>query len=143
MSQMSSPSRLRVEIHRDTRDIDPRDWDCVLRPDDLLMSHAFVRVCQDAQIENATFWHLTVWDGAEIAGIATIHRMAVNLELLSDGLTREFIGKLKQRWPDVMRIPVLFCGLPVSCGRPCLRISAGADCSAVCRAVARTMENIA
>src|SRR5215469_7307040 len=118
---------LRVRVFTDIHDIDPADWDQLLGPDDVLMSHSFVRVCQEAQIENAQFWHLIVSEGHRIVAVATLHRMFVNLELLSEGLTRSLIRTLKQRWAGLLRIPVMFCGLPVSLGQSCLRISENAN----------------
>ncbi len=134
---------LRVRVYRDIREVEAAEWDSVLGPDDLLMSHRFGRACQQARIEDAVFWHLLISEGEEIVGVATLHRMGVNLESLSDGLTRKLVGKLKCRWPGFFRLPVLFCGLPVSCGEPCLKVSARADFNQVCSAVIEVMECVA
>jgi len=32
----------------------------------------------------------------------------------------KMIEAVKTGWPDFLRLPVLFCGLPVSCAQPCL-----------------------
>ncbi len=138
-----SPGGLSVRVLRDIRDVEESDWDSLLSPDDLLLSHRFVRVCQQAQIENASFWHLVISDGDEIVGIATLHRMIVNLELLSNGLTRKLVAKMKTQLPGFLRLPVLFCGLPVSNGQPCLKIRAHADFNKVCLAVVEVMESVA
>jgi hypothetical protein len=140
---LTSRQGLRVRVHRDIREVEAAEWDSVLGPDDLLMSHRFGRACQEARIEDATFWHLLISKGEEVVGVATLHRMCVNLESLSDGLTRELVGRVKGRWPGFFRLPVLFCGLPVSCGEPCLKVSARADFEQVCSAVIEVMECVA
>lgn len=134
---------LRVNVYRDICEVEEALWDSVLEPDDLLMSHRFIRACQQARIEDAEFWHLLISEGEEIVGIATLHCMHVNLELLSNGLTRKLVERLKTRWQGFLRLPVLFCGLPVSCGEPCLKISARADFNEVCSAVISVMERVA
>jgi predicted N-acyltransferase len=140
---MNGRDRLQVRVHRDICEIKAEEWDSVLGPDDLIMSHRFVRACQEARIEDAEFWHLVMSDGEEVVCVATLYRMWVNLELLSSGLTRRLVERLKQRWPGFFRLPVLFCGLPVSTGQPCLKVCAGADFDAVCAALTEAMERIA
>jgi len=134
----------RVEVFRHIDQVDRRLWDSILGPDDLLMSHAFVKACQDARIANVDgFWHVLVSRDGQLVCTATLHRMAVCLELLSSGLTRRMVAGLKAMWPAFLRVPVLFCGLPVSCGQPCLKIAGCVDPDCACDAIAGTMEAIA
>ena len=134
---------LEIHVYRDIRHISAAEWDSVLGPDDLLMSHRFVEACQQARIEDAAFWHLLISKNDKTIGVATLHRMFVNLELLTSGLTRKLVDQLKARWPGFLRLPVLFCGLPVSCGQPCLKISCDAQFEQACAAVVEVMERIA
>ncbi|HEX8772899.1 MAG TPA: GNAT family N-acetyltransferase [Pyrinomonadaceae bacterium] len=134
---------LRLRVCRDIREVEAREWDSVLEPDDLLMSHSFIRACQEARIEEAEFWHLLVYGNEQIICVATLYRMHVNLELLSNGLTRRLIERLKGLWPGFFRLPVLFCGLPVSSGQPCLKIRPEADYEPVCSVLTGAMERIA
>jgi predicted N-acyltransferase len=136
-------SGLRLQVYRDIREIEAARWDSVLGPDDVLMSHSFVRACQEARIEDAEFWHLLISKGEEIVCVATLYRMRVNLELLSSGLTRRLVERLKGHWPGFFRLPVLFCGLPVSSGQPCLKIAARADSEPVCSVLIGAMEQLA
>lgn len=140
---LESGRGLTVRVYRDIGEVEPAEWDSLLGPGDLLMSHRFVLACQRAGIEDAVFWHILIYDGEELVGVATLHRMSVNLELLSGGLTRQLVGRVKGRWPGFLRLPVLFCGLPVSCGEPCLKISPRADFEEVCSAVVGAMERAA
>jgi hypothetical protein len=130
-------------VYRDISQVAAAEWDSVLGPDDLLMSHRFVQACQQARIEDAAFWHLLISNGNEIIGVATLHRMFVNLELLMNGLARRLVDQLKRSWPGFLRLPVLFCGLPVSCGQPCLKITTNAQFEQACAAVVEVMERVA
>jgi predicted N-acyltransferase len=134
---------LEIRVYRDISHVAAAEWDSVLGPDDLLMSHRFVQACQQARIEDAAFWHLLISKNDEIIGVATLHRMFVNLALFTNGMTRKLVDQLKGRWPGFLRLPVLFCGLPVSCGQPCLKIRAGAQFEQACSAVVEIMEQVA
>src|ERR1051325_8374578 len=111
---LTASGGLRLRVSRDIREVEASEWDSVLGPDDLLMSHSFIRACQEARIEDAEFWHLLVYSDEQLVCVATLYRMWVNLELLSNGLTRKLVERLKGMWPGFFRLPVLFCGLPVS-----------------------------
>lgn len=140
---MKAEGGLRVRVCRDIREVEAPEWDSVLGADDLLMSHSFIRACQEARIEDAEFWHLLIYSGERIVCVASLYRMSVNLELLSSGVTRRLVERLKGAWPGFFRLPVLFCGLPVSSGQPCLKISPEADFEPVCSILTAAMERIA
>ena len=140
---LTASGGLRLRVSRDIREVEASEWDSVLGPDDLLMSHSFIRACQEARIEDAAFWHLLVYSDEQLVCVATLYRMWVNLELLSNGLTRKLVERLKGMWPGFFRLPVLFCGLPVSSGQPCLKIRSGADSEAACAVLIGVMERIA
>lgn len=140
---MQSINGLDIRVYKDIEGIDAAEWDALLGPDDLLMSHRFIRACQQARIENAEFWHIVIRKDREVVGIATLHRMRVNLELLSNGLTRKLVRQIKSVRPNFFQLPVLFCGLPVSSGQPCLKISPRVDFKEACAAVIEVMETIA
>jgi hypothetical protein len=140
---LNASGGLTVRVCRDIREVEACEWDSVLGPDDLLMSHSFIRACQEARIEEAEFWHLLIYSGERIVCVATLHRMHVNLELLSGGLTRRLVAGLKGLWPGFFRLPVLFCGLPVSSGQPCLKIRSEGDYEPVCSVLIGAMERLA
>ncbi|HKY29773.1 MAG TPA: GNAT family N-acetyltransferase [Pyrinomonadaceae bacterium] len=140
---MQSINVLDIRVYRDIDEIDAAEWDALLGPEDLLMSHRFIRACQQARIENAEFWHLVIKKDDAVVGIATLHRIIVNLELLSNGLTRKLVRVMKSVWPNFFRLPVLFCGLPISSAQPCLKISSEVDFNHAFGAVIEVMERIA
>jgi hypothetical protein len=133
---------LRVRAHRDIDEIDAAEWDSLLDAEDLQLSHQFVRLCQRSRVEGADYWHLLVYDDGRLCCVASLSRIHVCLDVLSSGVTRVLIRSVRRRFPAFLRIPLLFCGLPVSFGQPCLKLAPGADADAVCRAIARAMRRI-
>jgi hypothetical protein len=113
---------LQVRVYRDINDIAAPEWDSLLGPDDLQMSHRFVRICQETRTE-ADFWHLMLYEGGRLCCVASLSCMDVCLDLLAGELSRSLVQLVRQAWPGFLRIPVLFGGLPVSFGQPCLKLA--------------------
>jgi hypothetical protein len=131
--------RLRVRTHRDIDEINPAEWDSLPGADELQLSHRFVRLCQRSRVEDAEYRHLLVYDDDRLCCVASLSRMHVCLDVLSSGLTRALVRSVRRRHPSFLRLGLLFCGLPVSFGQPCLAVAPWADAGAVCGALARAM----
>ena len=123
--------------------MDASEWDSVLTPDDLQMSHRFVRTCQESGIEDARYWHVMVHDASGVSCVATLSRFHVSLDVLSQGWVRAAVRAIRRVHSNFLEIPMLFCGLPVSFGQPCFRVRDGADARAAIRLVTRTIEEVA
>lgn len=132
----------RATVRRHIDEIPPAEWDSLLDPADVQLSHRFVKVCQDADIEGAQYRHILLYDGEGLAGIATLSFMKVALELLASSRVRGLVEALRRARPSFLHIPVLFCGLPVSFGRPCIRFRHDADGIAGLALLCRTMNRI-
>jgi hypothetical protein len=115
----------------------------LLAPEELQLSHRFVRLCQLSRVEDAEYRHLLVYDHDRLCCVATLSRMDVCLDVLASGATRSLIRSVRQRLPGFLRVGLLFCGLPVSFGQPCLKLAPWADVAAVCRLLARVMGRVA
>jgi predicted N-acyltransferase len=71
---------------------------------------------------------------------ASFSRMEVALDLLSTGVVRS-VTRAVRRWREgFFRVPVAFCGLPVSFGQSSLRIRPGADAPAIAGLIAEELE---
>ena len=134
---------LLVDVFRNILDVDEAIWDAALTQEDIFMSRDFVAVCQLSAIAEAEYWHLVVWSGETPVGVATIHQMFVNLDLLTVGAIRYLAQVAKSCSPNFLRLQLLICGLPVSIGKPCCRVLPGGKGAQVMQAVASTMEQIA
>ncbi len=132
-----------VRVFRDIRQVDARQWDSLLGPEDLQVSHRFIRTCQESSVENAEYWHVMVHDANGLCCVATLSRFHISLDVLCQGWTRAAIRTVRRFYWGFLRIPMLFCGLPVSFGQPGLRIRDDADAPFAIRQVAQTMEDVA
>jgi predicted N-acyltransferase len=120
--------------------IPPEVWDAVVPEDEVQSSHAFAAACEDADVEHASYWHLTIRRDAELVGVASLFIMPVRLDLLASGLVRSALQQVRRFSPRFLRPNVLFCGLPVSAGRPCLAARSDGDLPDVLHAVARAID---
>ncbi len=130
-----------VSVHRHIDEIDAAEWDFLLDPADVQLSHRFVKICEDAGVEQAEHRHVLLYDSEGLAGIASFSFMEVSLELLTSRRLRRTVQAVRRRRPTFWRIPVLFCGLPVSFGRPCVKFRTGSDTAAGVRTLCGLMRD--
>lgn len=140
-STAGETGRYVVHAYTDIGDVDPREWDSLLAPDDVQATQRFIGACQNSRVADAAYRHITVHDDERLHAIASCCRMEVALDLLSTGVVRGAIQGMRRWRRDFLRVPVAFCGLPVSFGQSCLRLRPGADAPAITRLVARELES--
>ena len=134
---------LETRVHDSIDEIEPAMWDSLLEPGDYLASHRFVGVCERSGIGAAQFRHVLVFEGGALAGLASLFRMDVPLDLLTTGVTRRLFDLARRLKPSLTRVPVVFCGLPVSLGGSCLRIAPNRAASEVVACITAAMEDFA
>ena len=139
-SAAGATGRYVVQAHADIAGVDPHEWDSLLSPDDLLATQRFIGVCQRSAVADAAYRHIMVRDGGRLVAIATFCRTQVALDLLSTGMARAAIQGVRRWRRDFLRVPVAFCGLPVSFGQSSLRVRPGTDASAMAGLLARELE---
>ena len=142
-ARSGSGHALHVSVYRHIQEIDAGDWDCLLGPDDLQATHRFVKVCQDSGIEDAEYRHVLVRRGSVVEATASFCCFRVALDVLATGVTRNVLAAVRRLWPGALRIPVVFCGLPVSFGRSCLRFQAGVNRGEIIAALSNVAEQFA
>jgi len=120
-------------------DLPPADWQRLVARDDRLAEHAFVRVCQESRIEDSELRFLAVEEERQLIGTAAFFRMSVSLDLLADSGFQVMVSRLRSRWPGFLRVPVAFCGLPVSFGTSMIRWDRPDSANCVIRAARDTL----
>lgn len=136
------PATTGYQVHTvdDIAEVDPREWDAILDPDDLQATHRFVSICQRSGVEEARYRHVVVRSAGRPAAVASLSRIDVKLELLADTRIRTIVQRIRRARPRTLVVPVAFCGLPVSFGQSCLRIAPGTDLPALMRVIGRELE---
>jgi len=124
---VSIGDELEVTVTADIDEISPTLWDAHLDPDDLQASHRFVRVCQRSGVEEAKYRHVLITRGGRTVATASLACLHVRLELLAGPAVRRLVAASRVLRPNLLRIPIVLCGLPVSFGQSCLRVAPGED----------------
>lgn len=122
-------------VHRSIGEVPAAEWDALVDADDLQASHRFVGVCERSRVAVAAYRHVLVYDGGELAAIASLSAMRVRLDLLATGATKSVMRRIRRVVPRALEVPVVFCGLPVSFGKSLLRIHPDADATPVLAAI--------
>ncbi len=132
-----------IHVFDRIEEVDAAVWDSIIGPDDLQATHSFIRTCQSAAVEQASYRHLMIYEGDRLVSVASLSLMPVSLDLLSSGIPRKIIRLLRRLRPDFLRIQLLLCGLPVSFGNSCIRFRAGADTRRILEMINGAMESVA
>src|SRR5262249_25398514 len=136
----AAPRRYVVHAYPDIAGVDPHEWNAFLAPEDFHAMHRFIGVCQRSGVADAAYRHITVHDAGQLVAIASFSRMQVALDLLSNGIVRGVTRTLRQWREGFFRVPVAFCGLPVSFGQSSVRIRPGSDAPAIAGLIAEELE---
>ena len=123
----ATEDELEIRVTGEIDDISPQQWDAHLDPDDLQASHRFVRACQRAGVEDAKYRHILIARGGRTVATASLSCLQVRLDLLAGPLVRRLVAAALVLSPDLLRIPLVLGGLPVSFGQSCLRFATGED----------------
>lgn len=136
-------SGLKTRVFHSISEIPPEVWDSLLDPDDAPATHRFVSACEEAGVAGATFRYLLFERERRLVGWAGLCRMDVSLDLLADPGLRRIIQVGRRAWPRLLKVPILFCGPPVSLGQSWLRVRSQSDAPAVVAAMAEVVEALA
>jgi predicted N-acyltransferase len=121
-------------------------WDGLVGDKQPFHRHRFLRAVEDARVENARFWYLVFFaDGRLERPVATavLSAFTVSLDLFLGRAVQRLVERLRMRFPPLLRLDVLFCGLPVSLGQGNLAVADPAATEAVLWLLTLQMEAIA
>ena len=123
----STSVELEMNVVDDIDQISQRTWDAHLDPEDLQASHRFVRVCQRSGVEEAKYRHLVITRDRRTVATASLSCLDVRLDLLAGPAVRRLVAASRGLRPNLLRIPIVLGGLPVSFGQSSLRLAPGED----------------
>jgi predicted N-acyltransferase len=135
---------LQIEVVRTIHDIEPDVWDSVGARQGLYWTHRFFSCVESSSIADATaYWYLLFYNEKQLVATAVLSRFVVALDLLLPPGVRRISDAVRRFRPSFLRLPMLFCGVPVSIGKHTLAISRSTNRETVVRELNRTMERIA
>ena len=114
---------LEIKTFRSIHDIDPGKWDSINSSQKIFTSHRFLCSIEDANIESSIFWYLIFYKGNRELGTAVLSVIVVSLDLFMDKKSQVLIKRLRKYFPNLLKVKILFCGLPISIGHNSINIS--------------------
>jgi hypothetical protein len=114
---------LQIEVVRTIHDIEPDVWDSVGARQGLYWTHRFFSCVESSSIADATaYWYLLFYNEKQLVATAVLSRFVVALDLLLPPGVRRISDAVRRFRPSFLRLPMLFCGVPVSIGKHTLAI---------------------
>jgi predicted N-acyltransferase len=135
-------TQLRVVPYRSIHEVEETLWNSINSDQDVFHNHSFIRTVEDAGVENSQFWYLLFFCGDELVATGALSAFTVSLDLFVGGGAANFIQSLRRWWPRLMKIKVLFCGLPISLGQHNLVIRDRSQANGVLALLVKEMSEI-
>ncbi len=118
-----------VRLYDSIDDVPLKDWE-LLRcgRSDLFMDPRFVAAVERSMSDAAKFWCLLAYDEAcRPVASACLSLFPLDLAMLGQRAIRQMADAVRRIVPAFLKLPVLFCGLPVSAGQSHLCLATHAD----------------
>lgn len=130
---------------RSVQDLNRQDWQQVCdQQDDLLMDIRFLEVVESSLADLTEVWLAIGYERSRPVACAVLSRFSLDTAIFTSSWAERGVAWIRRFFPGYLKLPVLFCGLPVSMGENHLRISPAAHTphvvstlAAECRRIAR------
>lgn len=121
--------------------IDQKHWDSILDSADVFHRWQFIRIVEDAKVENSQFRYLLFYKDAELVGTTVFSAFTISLDIF---ITDNAWVRLIKKWlPHFFNIKILICGLPASFGQVNLKVVDESFAEEVCKRIAEEMKTLA
>jgi predicted N-acyltransferase len=116
-------------LYESIGDVPLEDWDLLRRGrSDVFMDPRFVTAVERSMSNAGKYWCVLAYDGdGRPAASACLSLFPLDLALLGQRTLRRAADAVRRVFPAFLKLPVLFCGLPVSAGQSHLRLAPEAD----------------
>jgi len=134
---------LSTKTYTSIKEIPSSEWNAVIHENDYFKSHEFLKIMEESNVENSTFWYILVFKNDEIIGAGVFSSFIVSLDLFLDEQAKKGVGMMRKLFPDFLRIRFLFCGLPISVGKDTILIKEPGHSNDILEAILRESKLIA
>jgi predicted N-acyltransferase len=132
---------LQLKKYTSIHQIDQLHWDSILDSVDILHSWQFIRIVEDAKVENSRFRYLLLYKEEELIATTVLSAFTISLDIF---ITDNAWVRLIKKWlPHFFNVKILICGLPASFGQLNLKIVDEIFADEVCKMIAQEMRTLA
>ena len=118
-------TNLAVHTFNSIKEIDKQLWNSINRNQDIFHSYEFLCSVEESKIEDSKFWYLIVYFKGKPIGSAVLSTFSVLLDLFTGKSIQKIVNLLRKKFPNFLKIRVLFCGIPISIGKNTISILNG------------------
>ena len=136
-------TNLEVQSYSSIKEIDKQLWNSINRNQDIFHSYEFLCSVEESKIEDSKFWYLIVYFKGKPIGSAVLSMFSVLLDLFTSKSIQKIVNLLRKKFPNFLKIKVLFCGIPISIGKNTITILNGFFLKNFIYEVVMQMEEIA
>jgi predicted N-acyltransferase len=134
---------LSIKTFKSITEIPYSDWNAAITDNDYFKSYEFLKIIEESNIENSTFWYILVCENNEVIGVAVFSSFIVSLDLFLDEQGKKTVKLIRNLFPNFLKIRFLFCGLPISLGKDAILIKDTRYRNAILNAIVNESKTIA
>lgn len=139
----STDAALTVRVERSIMRINPGLWDSIGDSVGLYRSHRFLRCMEESGVEDAEYWYVLFFREDRLIATAVLTRFVTSLDLMLPNFVQRLSRTVRMLYPSFLRVPMLFCGLPISIGKHTLSLSEPAEAKEIVSELDQVMMRIA
>ncbi|MCC5916177.1 MAG: hypothetical protein JJU02_02500 [Cryomorphaceae bacterium] len=131
---------MELHVFRHIEDLDSLAWNAILSDEDVFHQHRFLQLLQNAQVENADMRFLAFYKSGELLGSSVISIFTIDVSLFAN--RDKGIQFIKRIFPNLFRIRICFCGIPLSAGQSNIRWKNESDATEITQMTLAYMEEV-
>ena len=134
-----------TEIYDSIKQVDPEEWYSLIDAHlDLAMDQRLIHLLERSLSGQARFWTVLVRDRQkQLIACACLSLFQTDIVQSVSGFLQTMIQRLRQKWPNVLKLKVLFCGLPLPSAHSHFRVREAIDLQPILKILNKTMTVIA
>lgn len=106
---------MKTRVYSETELIPDKLWDSVVCKRSMTLSHAFLKVVEESELNNFSYRYLVTYDDSETPlGSLTAYVVTTDIAIFAPPFLREFLKKIRRWAPNFLKWRMLECGTPIN-----------------------------
>jgi predicted N-acyltransferase len=132
---------IQLKKYDNIQQIDQQLWDSILDTADIFHTWQFIRIVEDAKVENSRFRYLLFYKDEELIATTVLSAFSFSLDIFITG--NAWVRQVKKWLPGFFNIKILICGLPASFGQLNIKVIDESFANEVFKMIAEEMKTLA
>lgn len=105
-----------IKVFRSIKEIDSLLWDSIInnKNNPLLRNYNFLKAVEDSNLSDVKYWYVMFFENSNLIGHTSLFSMYSYMDESITGKIKNFIAKIRIKFPSFLRLKMIACGTPVA-----------------------------